>query len=158
VCNVEFARKHLGTTDGLGRVKAVGTVMPWYPQSLRELPDIASDSTAVVPAPDCKYKDSIAGSAYEQAGIGPEDVNLAAVYDLSTTLELDWREHIGLRAEGEAEELLRSCATTIGGRIPVNPSSGLACFGEAIPAQAISQVCKSSGNCAARPATARSTA
>ena len=38
--------------------------------------------------------------------------------------------------------LLRSGATTIGGRVPVNPSGGLACFGEAIPAQAIAQVCE----------------
>ena len=44
--------------------------------------------------------------------------------------------------KGEAEQLLRSGATTIGGRIPVNPSGGLACFGEAIPAQAIAQVCE----------------
>ena len=45
-------------------------------------------------------------------------------------------------APGEAEGLLRSGATTLGGRIPVNPSGGLACFGEAIPAQAIAQVCE----------------
>ena len=38
--------------------------------------------------------------------------------------------------------MLRSGATTIGGRIPVNASGGLACFGEAIPAQAIAQVCE----------------
>ena len=44
--------------------------------------------------------------------------------------------------EGEAEALLRSGDTAIGGRIPVNPSGGLACFGEAIPAQAIAQVCE----------------
>ena len=32
--------------------------------------------------------------------------------------------------------------TTIGGKVPVNASGGLACFGEAIPAQAIAQVCE----------------
>jgi len=64
------------------------------------------------------------------------------VYDLSTALELDWYEHIGLCGEGEAEGLLRSGATALGGRIPVNPSGGLASFGEAIPAQAIAQVCE----------------
>jgi acetyl-CoA acetyltransferase len=74
--------------------------------------------------------------------VGPEDIDLAEVYDLSTALELDWYEHIGLCAKGEAEQLLRSGATSIGGRVPVNPSGGLACFGEAIPAQAISQVCE----------------
>jgi acetyl-CoA acetyltransferase len=38
--------------------------------------------------------------------------------------------------------MLRSGATTLGGKVPVNPSGGLACFGEAIPAQAIAQVCE----------------
>jgi len=43
---------------------------------------------------------------------------------------------------GEAEELLRDGATSLGGRVPVNASGGLASFGEAIPAQAIAQVCE----------------
>ena len=69
-------------------------------------------------------------------------MSLAEVYDLSSALELDWYEHIGLCKQGEAERLLRDGDTTIGGRIPVNPSGGLSCFGEAIPAQAIAQVCE----------------
>ena len=96
-------------------------------------------TSAVVAPPARTYKDSIAHAAYEEAGIGPDDLDLAEVYDLSTALELDWYENIGLCGEGEAEALLRSGATTIGGRIPVNASGGLACFGEAIPAQAIAQ-------------------
>ena len=96
----------------------------------------------MVPAPDRVFKDQILDAAYAEAGIGPEDLSLAEVYDLSTALELDWYEHLGLCPKGEAEQLLRSGATTIGGRIPVNPSGGLACFGEAIPAQAIAQVCE----------------
>ena len=43
---------------------------------------------------------------------------------------------------GEAEKLLRDGDTTLGGRVPVNASGGLACFGEAVPAQAIAQVCE----------------
>jgi acetyl-CoA acetyltransferase len=140
VTSVEFAKKHLGSLDGVPRVRAVSTVTPSYPQNILELPDFATDSTAVVPAPDHGYKDSIALAAYEQAGLGPDDLDLAEVYDLSTALELDWYEHIGLCPRGEAEGLLRSGATTIGGRVPVNPSGGLSCFGEAIPAQAIAQV------------------
>ena len=88
----------------------------------------------MVPPPDRTFKDSIAGAAYEEAGIGPDD--------LSTALELDWYENIGLCGPGEAEALLHSGATTLGGRVPVNPSGGLACFGEAIPAQALAQVCE----------------
>ena len=67
---------------------------------------------------------------------------MAEVYDLSSALELDWYENIGLCKPGEAEKLLRDGDTALGGRIPVNPSGGLACFGEAIPAQAIAQVCE----------------
>jgi len=142
VSSMDFARTHLGGTDGVPRVRAVSTVTPRYPQTVLELPDFATDSSAVVPPPDRTFKDSIAGAAYEEAGIGPDDLSLAEVYDLSTALELDWYENIGLCAEGEAEALLRSGATELGGRIPVNPSGGLACFGEAIPAQAIAQVCE----------------
>ncbi|HEY3673994.1 MAG TPA: lipid-transfer protein [Acidimicrobiia bacterium] len=142
VSSMDFARTHLGSVDGVPRVKAVSTVTPRYPQTVLELPDFATDSSAVVPPPDRTFKDSIAGAAYEEAGIGPDDLSLAEVYDLSTALELDWYENIGLCGEGEAEALLRSGATELGGRIPVNPSGGLACFGEAIPAQAIAQVCE----------------
>ena len=51
-------------------------------------------------------------------------------------------ENLGLCGEGEAEKLLRDGDTKIGGRIPVNTSGGLACFGEAVPAQAVAQVCE----------------
>jgi acetyl-CoA acetyltransferase len=95
-----------------------------------------------VPAPERTFKQSIADAAYDEAGLGPEDVSLAEVYDLSTALELDWMEDLGLCKPGEAEALLRAGETTIGGRIPVNPSGGLACFGEAVPAQALAQVCE----------------
>ena len=93
-------------------------------------------------APELTFRDSIADAAYEEAGLGPDDLDLAEVYDLSSALELDWYENIGLCKPGEAEKLLHDGETTIGGRVPVNPSGGLACFGEAVPAQAIAQVCE----------------
>jgi acetyl-CoA acetyltransferase len=142
LASAEYARRHLGSLDGVARIRGVSTVTPVYPQAALELPDIATDSTAVVAPPEHGYKDSIAKAAFEQAGLGPDDLDLAEVYDLSTALELDWYEHLGLCDRGDAEALLRSGATTIGGRVPVNPSGGLACFGEAIPAQAIAQVCE----------------
>ena len=98
--------------------------------------------SAAVGAPERTFKQSIGLAAYEEAGVAPEDVDVAEVYDLSTALELDWIEDLGLCRQGEAEVLLRAGDTTIGGRIPVNPSGGLACFGEAVPAQALAQVCE----------------
>lgn len=124
------------------RIAAISTVTPTYPQTVIEMPNFATDSAAVVAPPPHSFRDAIARAAYEEAGLGPDDVDLAEVYDLSTALELDWYENIGLCKEGEAEKLLRDGDTTIGGRVPVNPSGGLASFGEAIPAQAIAQVCE----------------
>jgi acetyl-CoA acetyltransferase len=106
------------------------------------MPDMSTDSAVAAPAPTSSFKASIAQAAYEEAGIGPSELSLAEVYDLSTALELDWYEDIGLCPSGEAEKLLRDGVTTIGGRLPVNPSGGLASFGEAVPAQAVAQVCE----------------
>ncbi len=136
---MEFARKH--ATNPV-TISGCSTVTPIYPSTIIEMPNFATDSAAAVPAPPVAFRDSIAAAAYAQAGIGPEDVNVAEVYDLSSALELDWYENIGLCPPGDAEKLLNDGTTTIGGRVPVNPSGGLSCFGEAIPAQAIAQVCE----------------
>lgn len=140
LCSAEYARKH-GATDPV-RVAAVSTVTPTYPNTIIEMPNLATDSAAVQAPPGRPFKASIAHAAYAEAGIGPSDVDVAEVYDLSCALELDWYEDIGLCPPGDAVKLLRDGATTIGGRVPVNPSGGLACFGEAVPAQAIAQVCE----------------
>ncbi|MDO0931464.1 lipid-transfer protein [Streptomyces sp. DG2A-72] len=140
LCSMEFARCH-GVTDPV-RIRAVSTVTPRYPNTVLDLPDIATDSAATVEPAAETFRASIARAAYEEAGIGPEDLSLAEVYDLSTALELQWYEDLGLCGEGEAVKLLREGATALGGRIPVNASGGLASFGEAVPAQAIAQVCE----------------
>ncbi|MFF5208049.1 lipid-transfer protein [Streptosporangium sp. NPDC000396] len=136
----DFARRH--GVSGAVRLAAVSTVTPVFPSSVLELPNFATDSTVAVPPPERTFRASLAHSAYEEAGLGPGDLSFAEVYDLSTALELDWMEDIGLCPPGEADKLLRAGDTALGGRIPVNPSGGLASFGEAIPAQAIAQVCE----------------
>ncbi|MFC4048921.1 lipid-transfer protein [Actinomadura syzygii] len=138
--SVDFARRH-GVADPV-RISGLSTVTPTFPKTVLDLPDFATDSAMAVPEPERPFRSALAHAAYEEAGIGPDDLSLAEVYDLSTALELDWYEDIGLCEPGHAEELLRSGATTLGGRVPVNPSGGLASFGEAIPAQAIAQVCE----------------
>jgi acetyl-CoA acetyltransferase len=137
--SMEYARQR--TTKPV-TIAAISTVTPRYPSTIIEMPNFATDSAYSAPAPRISFRDSIAAAAYEEAGIGPEDLNLAEVYDLSTALELDWYENIGLCKPGEAEKLLNDGHTTLGGRVPVNPSGGLTCFGEAVPAQAIAQVCE----------------
>jgi acetyl-CoA acetyltransferase len=138
LCSVDYA-----TSRGVDpvRVKAISTVTPTFPNTILDMPNIATDP-AGSGSVERTFKESIGQAAYEEAGIGPEDVDVAEVYDLSTALELDWMEDLALCKPGEAEQLLRAGETTIGGRIPVNPSGGLACFGEAVPAQALAQVCE----------------
>ncbi|MEU6759912.1 lipid-transfer protein [Streptomyces sp. NPDC046685] len=138
--SMDFARSR-GVADPV-RIRAVSTVTPTYPRTVLDLPDIATDSAVAVAPAAGSFRSSIARAAYEEAGVGPEDLSLAEVYDLSTALELEWYEDIGLCAPGEGAKLLREGATALGGRIPVNTSGGLASFGEAVPAQAIAQVCE----------------
>lgn len=138
--SMEFARRH-GAAEPV-RIRAVSTVTPRYPSTVLDLPDIATDSAVGAEPGGEAFRASIARAAYEEAGLGPEDLSLAEVYDLSTALELQWYEDLGLCGEGEAAKLLREGVTAPGGRIPVNASGGLASFGEAVPAQAIAQVCE----------------
>ncbi len=140
VSSVEYAKK-IGKGDA-PRVAAISTVTPTFASGVVEMPDIATDSAAAAGVDAISYRSQIPVKAYEEAGIGPEDVDLAEVYDLSTALELDWIEDLMLAPRGEAAALLRAGDTSVGGKIPVNASGGLACFGEAVPAQALAQVCE----------------
>jgi acetyl-CoA acetyltransferase len=144
IASQEYAARH-GLADAV-RINAISTVTPTFPNTVMDMPNLSTDARVPDPGgsvePERTFKESIAHAAYEEAGIGPEDVSLAEVYDLSTALELDWMEDLALCKRGEAEALLRAGETAIGGRIPVNPSGGLACFGEAVPAQALAQVCE----------------
>lgn len=140
VSSMEYAKAH-GHTDPV-RVAAVSTVGPTFPNAIIDMPYLASDSWAASGDEQHTFKNQIAQHAYAEAGVGPDDLDVAEVYDLSSAYELDWYEHIGLCEPGDAAKLLRDGETAIGGRIPVNTSGGLGAFGEAIPAQAIAQVCE----------------
>jgi len=140
VSSLDYA-KRMGKGDAV-RIAAISTVTPTFASGNVEMPDIATNSAAAAGVNPISYRSTIAGKAYEEAGIGPEDVSLAEVYDLSSALEMDWMEDLGLCEPGTAAQLVRAGDTTVGGRLPINPSGGLSCFGEAVPAQAIAQVCE----------------
>lgn len=140
VSSLDYAEK-LGKGDA-PRVAAISTVTPSFASGTVEMPDIATDSAAAAGIEAINYRSQIPLKAYEEAAIGPEDIDLAEVYDLSTALELDWIEDLKLCERGQAASLLRAGDTAVGGKIPVNASGGLACFGEAVPAQALAQVCE----------------
>ena len=140
VSSMDYAKSR-GIADPV-RVAGISTVGPTYPNAVVDMPYLASDSWNAAGDSEHTFKRDIAQTAYDEAGVGPDDLDFAEVYDLSSAYELDWYEYLGLCAEGEATKILHAGDTTIGGRIPVNPSGGLGAFGEAIPAQAIAQVCE----------------
>lgn len=79
--------------------------------------------------------------AYEMAGVGPEDLDVVEMHDAFAPEELVHYEDLGLCARGDAVALLRSGATSLGGRIPVNPSGGLLSLGHPLSASGVRVVC-----------------
>jgi acetyl-CoA acetyltransferase len=77
--------------------------------------------------------------AYEQAGLGPHDVQVIELHDCFSTNELLTYEALGLCAEGEGGKLVDANDTTYGGRWVVNPSGGLISKGHPLGATGLAQ-------------------
>jgi benzoylsuccinyl-CoA thiolase BbsB subunit len=75
--------------------------------------------------------------AYDRAGIGPEDLDLVELHDAFSPEELYSYEALGLCPAGEGINFLRSGATEIGGKLPVNPSGGLQSLGHPLGASGV---------------------
>jgi acetyl-CoA acetyltransferase len=78
--------------------------------------------------------------AYEKAGIGPEDINLAEVHDATAFGELYVTEDLGFCPIGEGGRFAEAGHTTLGGKIPVNVSGGLESQGHPVGATGVRQV------------------
>jgi acetyl-CoA acetyltransferase len=78
--------------------------------------------------------------AYNIAGVGPEDINVAEVHDASSFGELHQTEAMGFCKFGEGGHYAESGATTLGGKMPVNTSGGLISRGHPIGASGIGQI------------------
>jgi acetyl-CoA acetyltransferase len=89
---------------------------------------------------DAEITARAARQAYERAGIGPDDVDVVELHDAFTIAELLYYEALGLAPRGDAVSLLRSGATKLGGRVPVNPSGGLLAKGHPLGATGVAQM------------------
>ena len=76
-------------------------------------------------------------TAYETAGLGPQDIDVAEVHDATAFGELSQYEKLGFCPEGEGGPFAESGATLIGGKIPVNTSGGLISRGHPIGASGL---------------------
>jgi acetyl-CoA acyltransferase len=81
-----------------------------------------------------------AEAAYEQAGLGPGDLDVVELHDAAAPAELITYEELGLCGPEEGPALLASGATALGGKIPVNLSGGLLSKGHPIGATGCGQL------------------
>jgi acetyl-CoA acyltransferase len=103
------------------------TTDPWE-ESCQVLPDVSTLTR------------NAATQAYEQAGIGPEDLNLVELHDCFATAELVHYDNLGLCERGGAVDFFNSGATWRDGSLPVNVSGGLESKGHPIAATGVANV------------------
>lgn len=124
----ERKAKELGLMKRAVKVRAsVLTSDPWQERDL-VMPDVNSCTRLA------------ASGAYEQAGIGPEDLDLVELHDCFATAEILHYENLGLCGEGEAGRCIDDGETALGGRIPVNVSGGLLSKGHPLGATGIANI------------------
>ena len=81
-----------------------------------------------------------AAAAFERAGVGPDDVDVAQLQDTESGAEIMHLAETGLCRHGEQESLIQSGATRLDGRLPVNTDGGCLANGEPIGASGLRQV------------------
>ena len=81
-----------------------------------------------------------ARAAYEMAGLGPSDIDVASIQDTESGAELMHMAENGFCAHGEQERMLRDGDTRIDGRLPINTDGGCLANGEPIGASGLRQV------------------
>ena len=81
-----------------------------------------------------------AREAYEEAGLGPDEIDVLECHDASAIAEILAYESLGLCPKGDGGKLVESGETRLGGRVPVNPSGGLLRKGHPVGATGIAQI------------------
>ena len=100
--------------------------------------EVFSPSIAIESAPSPSA--DAAAAAFEEAGIGPGDVDVAQLQDTESGAEIMHLAETGLCEHGAQEKLIARGATEIGGRLPVNTDGGCIANGEPIGASGLRQV------------------
>jgi len=121
VCSEKFLKKLTGARP----VKIIASVMGQGEDRDLDAPDIG---------------ERLSKLAYEQAGVGPDDISLAELHDATSWGELHQTESMGFCPVGEGGPFAESGATTLGGKKPINTSGGLECRGHPIGASGLAQI------------------
>jgi acetyl-CoA acetyltransferase len=84
--------------------------------------------------------ESAARRALEEATVSPGDLDVIELHDAASPAELITLEQLGVAADGEAAAMVAAGETSLGGRLPVNPSGGLVSRGHPIGATGCAQL------------------
>jgi acetyl-CoA C-acetyltransferase len=103
--------------------------------------EVFSPWLATEPAPSPTV--DAARATFEQAGIGPDEIDVAQIQDTDSGTEIIHMAETGLCKPGEQEALLQTGATEIGGSLPINTDGGVIANGEPIGASGLRQVYES---------------
>ena len=133
--NMKKARKNSSKPITI-LASAVGS--PLYGDPTTRIPVVSFNPKPGVPIISESYV--AANRAYEQAGVGPKDIDFVELPDNSAWHFLQYLETMGFAKEGECASMLESGHFDIGGKVPVCPSGGFSSFGEATMAQGFAQV------------------
>jgi benzoylsuccinyl-CoA thiolase BbsB subunit len=79
-------------------------------------------------------------AAYNQAGVGPDQIDVIELHDAFTVSEIMHYEDLGLCARGEGGNFIDSGKSCLGGTLPVNPSGGLLSKGHPLAATGVAQI------------------
>lgn len=128
LCSDEFAAKH-------------NIQNPVYIAAQSMVTDFSTsfDNKSMIKMVGYDMTKEAAEQVYEQAGIGPEEVDVVELHDCFTANELLTYEGLGLCAEGEAEKFIWDADNTYGGRVVTNPSGGLLSKGHPLGATGLAQ-------------------
>jgi len=128
LCSEEFAKRH-GLSRSVfiaGQALSTDRANSFEDGDMRKL--VGADMTA-----------RAAQQAYQQAGVGPEDIRVCELHDCFSANELITYEALGLTPEGTAEKFIVDGDNTYGGRVVTNPSGGLLSKGHPLGATGLAQ-------------------
>jgi acetyl-CoA acetyltransferase len=129
LCSSEFGKRHCHGT--MVRVAAQACVSP------QQVAGLYRGTTFS----DANYEVNVAAARelYEQAGRGPQEVDVCELHDIGTVSELLLYEALGFCQEGGSEKLVEDGDNTYGGNLVVNPTGGLLALGHAGAASTLAQ-------------------
>ena len=128
VCSAEFAQRHGLNMQVRIAAQAMATDKPatFEARDMRELVG-------------CGMTRDAARQVYDQAGIGPQDIDVVELHDCFAQNELLSYEALGLCPDGGAEKFVLDGDNTYGGHVVTNPSGGLLSKGHPLGATGLAQ-------------------